>query len=197
MDNPEHQPLHNVYGYLQGNSFEVNKAISRKSAQNYAVMLVNLYGDRNIGTMIRTSTIMGASKVIMVGRRIFDRRTSVGAQHYIEVVRYLGFPDDLQVILGDYSPICIEQGGESLDDLNWVPYVRGDLKPPCFIFGAEDTGLSREFIEKCRKLDSYRCVSIPQTGILRSMNVSTVHSIVLNDYAKEIRKQTKDRYSLI
>lgn len=187
---------HNVYDYLQGNPFEVNKRIAQKSSLGYAVMIVNLYGDRNIGTIIRTAVNMGASKVIMVGRRIFDRRTSVGTHHYVDLERILGFPDDLREVFKDYTPIIIEQGGEDLDDVSWEPYVRGERKPPCFIFGAEDTGLSAEFIAKCRQVEGCRCVSIPQHGVIRSMNVSCVASIVTNDYTRTYRKMVKDRYGV-
>ncbi|MHB1910281.1 MAG: TrmH family RNA methyltransferase [Nitrososphaerales archaeon] len=189
---------YNVYDHLQANPVEVNQRISKQSSLGYAVMMVNLYGDRNVGTIIRTATVMGAEKVFLVGKRFWDRRTAIGTHNYIELNTYGGFPDreDLTAMLAPYSPVCIEQGGENLDDLDWSPYVRGDHPPPCFIFGAEDTGLAREFVDLCKTLPGYRCVSIPQVGIVRSMNVATCCGVILYQYTSTCRRLIKDKYSL-
>lgn len=192
------QTLYNVCTYFQDNSFQKNREIAKKSSLGYAVMIVNLNGIINIGTIIRTSVVMGASKVFMVGKRHWDRRMSVGTHHYIDIDRFNGYLEnlDLKQELSNYSPICIEQGGECLDDVNWSPYIRGDNKPPCFIMGAEDVGLSRDFINECRTFPGYRCISIPQHGIARSLNVATAHSIILYHYTAQVRVQIKNKYSI-
>lgn len=189
--------LFNVHTCFQSNPPDVNKKIAQKLSIGFAVMIVNLKGDKNIGTIIRTSAIFGASKVYVIGRRYFDKRTLVGANNYIDIEKIMDFPDELQTILHGYSPICVEQGGISLEDMNWGSYLPGELlPPPCFILGAEDTGLSREFIDKCKKLPGFKCVSIPQIGILRSLNVSVAHGIIINDYVSYYRQHIKNKNTI-
>ena len=177
---------YNVQSYLQPFSIEKNKSIAIKRGLGYAVLVVNLIGDKNTGMIIRTSQVMGASKIFIIGRRKYDERTLVGAKHYIDVERIHGIPDPT-VLLKDYSPICVEQGGTSLDDVSWKPYLKNDYKPPCFIMGAEDVGIPRDFIDKCSIMPGYMKISIFQHGILRSLNVATANSILLYEYTKAYR----------
>lgn len=180
----------NVQDHFKKNEVEKNKEIALRSSLNYTTMIVNLHGDKNIGTIIRTSSLMGVSKVFVIGRRVFDRRTMVGADRYIDIEKIMGFPDELLNIFKTYTPVCVEQGGVSLDEVNWSCLD----SPPCFIMGAEDTGLSREFIKLCETVPGFMKISIPQHGVMRSLNVSTAHSIIVYEYSKFVRKQIAGKY---
>lgn len=184
---------YNVYDHLQKNTPEHNKNLSKKSSLNFAVCLINIKGDKNTGMMIRTSAIMGADKVIIMGKRQYDRRTSVGSHHYIDVECHSGIVEP-SLLFENYSPICVEQGGQYIDDIQWKSNRLLIEKPPCFVMGSEDEGIPYWFLEKCKPLDGFKHVSIYQHGIIRSMNVATAHSIVLYEYTKSVRKRISDKY---
>ena len=191
---------YNVHTHLQGFSKEANRRHAGRSALGYAVLVYNLKGDKNTGMIIRTSVIMGASKVFIIGMRKYDERTVVGAKHYIDVERIAGIPNPSE-LLSDYSPICVEQGGVSLDNVQWRPYISGlslaQEKPPCFIVGSEDCGLPEEFVAQCAKMPGFMRVSIFQHGVLRSMNVATAHSIILYEYTKAIRQRVTAKHNIL
>jgi tRNA G18 (ribose-2'-O)-methylase SpoU len=187
---------YNVHTHLQGFSKEHNKKHAEQSSLGYAVLVYNLKGDKNTGMIIRTSVIMGASKVFIIGTRKYDQRTVVGAKHYIDIERIAGIPNPRE-LLSEYSPICVEQGGISLDNVSWTPYRNCSKKPPCFILGSEDCGLPEEFISRCAQMPGFMRISIFQHGILRSMNVATAHSIILYEYTKTIRSDIASRFSLM
>ena len=196
---------YNVHTYLQGFCKEKNRLHAERSSLGYAVLVYNLKGDKNTGMIIRTSVIMGASKVFIVGRRKYDQRTVVGAKHYIDIERITGVDvlPDPRDFLKDYSPICVEQGGMSLDKVDWAPYRdygsgsgRFQQKTPCFIMGSEDCGIPEEFVSRCAQMPGFLRVSIFQHGVLRSMNVATAHSILLYEYARSIREKKEAQLGL-
>lgn len=144
----------------------------------YAVALANITGDLNTGTIIRSACVMGADKVFTFGRRKYDRRSTVGAHHYIDVMSYTlsseNEPFDWEFVMqtiriNGYTPVVIEQGGIPL----WHMQINHMPSPVCLVFGAEQTGIPEEV---CR--DEY-WYSIPQPGIVRSLNVSAAASIAM------------------
>lgn len=142
----------------------------------YAVALANITGDLNTGVIIRTACVLGAERVFIFGKRKYDRRSTVGAHNYIEL-NY--FEEDTEVFdwasaiqtirVNGYTPILIEQGGLPLYDFTPSHYTL----PICLIFGSEDTGIPANI---CR---TELCYTIPQPGILRSLNVSTAAGIAM------------------
>src|SRR5205085_7526881 len=98
--------------------------IARLTCNPAAVCCLNLKGDNNLGMIIRTASNFGMSKVIILGRRNYDRRTTVGMHNYIAIDRISATNGshsenlDLDAILDmmkrwsrHYTLIFIEQGG--------------------------------------------------------------------------------------
>lgn len=143
----------------------------------FAVALANITGDLNVGVIIRTACVMGAAKVFVFGRKKYDRRSTVGAHHYIEVLPYdvttdtnmLDWDAALQTIrVNGYTPVLVEQGGAPLHTLDVTRY-----HPLCLVFGAEDYGIPAAIRQQ------EPCYSIPQQGVVRSLNVSTAAGIAM------------------
>lgn len=142
----------------------------------YAVCVLNLTGDLNVGMIMRTACLMGAERMIIFGRRKYDKRSTVGSQNYITVDRIDGLEDDLTydieafdtaMSLWNYQPICIETGGPTINQFNWKDLTQ----KPCLVFGNEGRGIPDSILRDLPR------VSIPQRGVLRSLNVAVAAGI--------------------
>lgn len=179
MDQLEHETrAWNVYDRFQGRPLDELKDIQQTRSLPYAVAAVNVCGGLNIGTMLRTSVIFAAEQFFLIGRRRYDRRSTVGAQNYI-AVDYLEMEIDSaleEIVKQGYTPVCVEQGGVLLEHFDFAR-----IKKPCLILGSESEGLPSSVV------DRYPTVSIAQFGILRSLNVSAAASIVINSCANRLK----------
>ena len=161
----------------------------------YSVGLLSLTGELNIGTSIRSACIFGAKKVIIFGRRRYDKRSTVGASNYIEVERHFALNKDMEFdtnVVIDYIesnniyPIFIEQGGINLSaiDWNWELDRANDCgKELVIFFGSEGDGIPTSLLKHFGRI-----VSIEQLGVLRSLNVSSAASIVCYDVYRNLLK---------
>jgi len=168
----------NVLTDLQHLSVEELRALAQSKHLPYAVALANITGDLNTGVIIRTACVLGAERVFMFGKKKYDRRSTVGAHNYIELAHFessgelepFKWEDAMQIIrVNGYTPVLIEQGGAPLFDFHPTRIAT----PVCLVFGAEETGIPDEL---CR---TELCYTIPQPGILRSLNVSTAAGIAM------------------
>lgn len=142
----------------------------------YAVCVLNLAGDLNVGMIMRTACIMGAERLIIFGRRRYDKRSTVGAQNYIPVARIGGLNDDLSFDIEafdacmsrwNYQPVFIETGGMDIGVMDW----KNMNSKPCLIFGNEGVG-SPDYL-----IRDHARVTINQRGVLRSLNVAVAAGI--------------------
>ena len=180
-------------------SYNIHSLIPPEKAKCFkipvSILLFNLSGEFNLGMIIRTAAVMGCSKVYIIGKKKFDKRTTVGAEHYIDIeyvtegVRGADHNRTIQTfdLLSfckerNIHPILVEQGGQNIEDISFYDYIRGD-KHPCFVFGSESEGLPKHILD----LDLLK-VSIPQLGAMRSLNVSNAASIVIYDYILKYKK---------
>jgi len=144
----------------------------QKKTLPYAVCMINLEHDFNIGTLIRNANAFGAEEVFYLSdRKKWDRRGAVGTQNYTQVT-YLRDLNELYELEKKYDFICIEQTNTSiqLKDFEWP-------ENPLIIFGSESQGISETILSHCDA-----CIEIPMMGSVRSLNVGTASGIVLHDY---------------
>lgn len=176
---------YNVIDDLKDLPLEELKAVAKARSLPFAVALANVTGDLNTGMVIRTSCVLGAEKVFIFGKRKYDRRATVGAHHYIDVEAYTLSRDEgqtfdwdemLRVIrINGYTPVLIEQGGTVLSNL--TSSLIEEIGQVCLVFGAEDMGIPANVCA------TEQCFSIPQIGIIRSLNVSAAASIAIHHVA--------------
>jgi tRNA G18 (ribose-2'-O)-methylase SpoU len=180
--------MFNVRDEYKDNSYNENVAICKKESLKFSVGCINITGELNIGMMLRSACLLGAETFYIFGRNKFDRRSTVGAEKYINIVQY-PFDDPLTAdedmcdtlcalqMMKNYHIVLCEHGGRSmsLSCNTWC-----DVKNPLFLFGSESHGIP-EVIYK--QFDS---VTIPQRGVLRSFNVSAAMNIIVWDYIKEM-----------
>ena len=180
----------NVADEFKNMNLEEIRAIQKIESLPFAVGALNLTGGLNLGSIIRSAVIFGAEKFYIIGKRRYDRRSTVGAQNYIDI-EYI--EEDVSGIEGqkrildkigeDYNPIFIEQGGTDISIQNFYHWNKC-----CFIFGEEGTGIPTSMIELSNQYnDKDRVLSIDQIGVLRSLNVSAAAAIVMYKVAMDLR----------
>ena len=166
----------NVRDALQGSTVEAIRAAQSAATLPFAIAAINLNGDLNIGVMMRTAVSFGAAHMFLFGQRRFDRRSTVGAHNYVDLVQIICAPEghavprplfDAALAEYGYVPVFVEQGGADLRDFDF----RGTSGPPCLVFGNEGYGLPDSFIGDDRR------ISIVQRGVARSINVSAAAAI--------------------
>lgn len=184
----------NVHDHLKGISVEDLRDLCDKDRLPFAVCILNVTGELNVGTIVRNALLTGARQVAIIGRRKYDKRGTVGSQNYIEVERLDGLNDDGLTIDPDvfwgwmakhgYRPIFVEQGGTLLNEIDWYNWVMS-MRPllPCLVFGNENRGVQDDLLYDRRG----RIASIPQLGVIRSFNVASASAIVMYDMIRGMK----------
>jgi tRNA G18 (ribose-2'-O)-methylase SpoU len=178
----------NVHDHLKDKTVDDLKALHEQDRLNYAICALNVTGDLNVSMMMRTASLLGVKDFYIFGRRIYDKRGTVGAQNYMNVHRIAGLKEDGVTIDAEkfaefitstgYYPVFIEQGGTDITEAS----IGGQwLVPPVFIFGNEGMGIPQEVIDATPT--PREIISIPQRGVLRSFNVAAAASIVMWEFA--------------
>lgn len=180
----------NVHDHLQGMSVDDLKAVSLRDRLPWHTLCLNVTGDLNVGTIIRTSHCLGASSVIVFGRQKIDNRSLVGSANYIRVERVRAIGKDLDldpVIFRDLiverglSPVFVESGGFPIKSIDWnlrISEMKRRGHEPCLIMGNESGGIPPEIMSLANLFPNSFTVTIPQRGVIRSLNVAAAHSIV-------------------
>ena len=188
---------YNVRDEYKDNTVEQNVAIQKSQTRRFSVGTINITGELNIGMMLRSACLMGAENFYIFGRKKFDRRSTVGAENYINIVQYT-YDDPLtadEQILDDlrklpHPIIACEQGGVTLGSVDAeVLYLSVRHAHPMFLFGSESHGIPRLILDQRDQTGypdyEFPRISIPQVGVMRSFNVSAAMNIILWDYVKE------------
>ena len=163
--------------------FDLEQESKKESAFPDLIVVASLI-DRapNLGGLSRTCEIFGAGKLILNNKKILEDKeflnTSVTAHQWIPIeevkvenlVEYL-----IEMKSKDYQVIGIEQTSES-QGLQEFKFPRKSV----ILLGNEKEGLPVEFIQL---LDG--CVEIPQSGLIRSLNVHVTGAIVIWEYVRQ------------
>lgn len=170
----------------------------RETSLPFAVCLISVAGDLNVGTMIRNSHNFSAEQVLILGRRKYDRRSSVGAEHYTPVKKLGGLNDDLSMDPDvfiqamkkyNYTPVFVETGGFDIRDIDWNDFTNKELEQNrkiCFVFGNEGRGIDESILNCQDYFPGSMKLSVPQLGVMRSFNVAATCSIVLYEYVRQL-----------
>jgi tRNA G18 (ribose-2'-O)-methylase SpoU len=177
----------NVRDALKGSTAEAIRAAQAAATLPFAIAAINLNGDLNIGVMMRTAVSFGAAHMFLFGQRRFDRRSTVGAHNYVDLVQIICAPEghavprplfDAALAARGYVPVFVEQGGADLREFDF----RATAGPPCLVFGNEGYGLPDTFIGADQR------ISIAQRGVARSINVSAAAAIACFACASQLEQ---------
>ena len=182
---------YNVRDEYKENSYEQNVAITLSEQRGFSVGAINITGELNIGMMIRSACLLGAENFYIFGRKKFDKRSTVGAEKYINIVQYTfddpihadaEINDRLMYLLNWNSVVLCEHGGTEVGSYKAKQKYKEEFTKPIFVFGSESNGLPDVVIQN----QNFYKLSIPQRGVLRSFNVSAAMNIICWDYIKEV-----------
>lgn len=184
----------NVHDHLKSKSVAKLRLMCDEDRLPFSVCVLNVTGELNVGTIVRNSLLTGAERVAIMGRRKYDKRGTVGSENYVEVERIEALEDDgitikaevfwNWVAIHNYLPVFCEQGGTSLNEVDWLQWVQ-DAEPGklCLIFGNENRGIPDSILNDRR---SNWIVSIPQKGVIRSFNVGVASGIIMYSMMSEL-----------
>lgn len=176
----------NIRDDLKPLTLDKVKEIQRAATLPYSVAALNLCGNLNLGMMIRSAVLLGAEKFYIVGKKRYDKRSTVGAHNYIDLQFIECDPETeshvcLNILQKDYNVALIEHGGNDINYMNFGSYIKS-----CFVFGTESNGIPKSFLDY--GLDRF---SIHQIGVLRSFNVSAAAAIVMHKVSSDLERKFK------
>lgn len=158
----------NVIDFYKHWSIEAIKGDLDVKRHNFSVVISNDFHDMNIGTVIRNANAFLAREVIIVGRKKYDRRGTVGT-HLYENLRHVRCVDDLQIDPGSVV-IGIDniEGAEPIEKFTWTE------RHIYLVFGQETVGIQEPLLSRC----DHVCY-ITQYGSVRSLNVGVASGIAM------------------
>ncbi len=172
----------NVIDYYKSWETEAIKADLDTKRTILITLFINLSGDFNKSSVVRSGNAFGVAKTIIAGKKKWDRRGAVGTHHY-EHVEYWDDPiaaiDWYRTELYSVIPV------DNTEPFHPVPLYTSSSgvlyvfpQKTMFVYGEEQAGLSKEVIEACDNAPIY----IPQYGSTRSINVAAAASIMMAFY---------------
>lgn len=142
------------------------------------IAMHNVYGNLNLGSIIRTANFLGFREVLYFGRRKWDRRGAVGTYNYTEVTYFSEEEDFLRDITDrGLNLVALE------NNVSYTTPVEKFIWPenPCILVGEENSGLPEAILEQC-----YGTIEILGRGSVRSLNVSTAAAIAMYELSRSI-----------
>ncbi|MBS1646143.1 MAG: 23S rRNA (guanosine(2251)-2'-O)-methyltransferase RlmB [Bacteroidetes bacterium] len=135
---------------------------------------------RNFGAIARTAACTGVNMIIVPQRGSAQInadaiKTSAGALHQLPVCREYNLKETLLYLKeSGLQLVACHEKTQSL-------IYQADFKlPTALVMGAEDTGISPEYLKLCDK-----AVKIPMQGNISSLNVSVATGVVLYEAVKQ------------
>lgn len=169
--------LRSVRDCYKGLTNETIRADVQANTLPFSVLMSQISGDFNIGSVFRSANGFGAKEMFYYGKKKFDRRSSVGVYHYSKVT-YLNTFEKVLDLKKDYTFVALECNDRSVPMKDFVWPSR-----PLLICGEEQNGVEQQLLEA-----SSHVVHIEMTGSIRSFNVASAASIAMFDYVTKRSK---------
>jgi len=141
---------------------------------DYSIVCCNIFGDFNIGSIIRNSNAFLAKEVLIYGKNNWDRRGTVGTHLYsnlknVKEIQDLEFLKDKD----KYFVVGVDnvENSKSIETFIWP-----ENKHIILVFGEEQKGIPKELYSFFDEM-----IYISQFGSVRSLNVGCASAIVMYD----------------
>lgn len=163
----------NIQDRFRGWENDLIKLELLNNSMPYAVLMSQIHGDFNMGTMVRNANAFGMREAFYLSSgKHYDKRSTVGTHNYT-YVNHLKTYEQVYELKKKYPIfIGVENNVPETVDLYSIKHWP---KNSLFIFGEEGTGLTKEMMDMC---DLF--VEIRMRGSVRSLNVGTSSGIVMH-----------------
>jgi 23S rRNA (guanosine2251-2'-O)-methyltransferase len=151
-----------------------------RGAKPFLVALDGITDPHNLGALLRTAEVAGASGVVLPRHRAAHvtptvAKAAAGAVEHLGMAVVPGLPNALR----DLKGAGIWTVGLDADGPSSVYDLEVATEPVVLVLGAEGTGLSRLVRQRCDLV-----VSIPQLGQIDSLNVSAAGAVACFEVAR-------------
>jgi len=153
------------------------RAELQRTAHPFAVMMAQIEGDFNFGSVLRSANAFNAKEGFYFGKRGWDRRSALGAQNYTPLT-HLRTLDEIKELKNRYTFVALENTGGTtpMSTFKWP-------EKSLLIVGEESLGIPEDVLMLCDVR-----VEITQYGSIRSLNASVAASIAMYDYTSKFNK---------
>lgn len=169
----------NIRDEFKGVEHKLIKQYMARVANSLVIVAVNIVNDFNVGSVVRSANAFGCERVILTESRRYDKRSAVGAYHYIDV----DYESDTLAVIETYRGkgyrIVAAEFDESREMQMLNEYYWNDHS--VLIMGEEGLGLSSEVLDAVDDI-----VYIPMRGTVRSLNVASCATTFMYAYENSI-----------
>jgi len=150
--------------------------LAQPGEQPFIIVLDHLKAGFNVPKVFRSAQAFGAREVHLINIGPFDPAPAKGAFKAVPARFFDTFAESYEVLKAlSYVCFTLEPGGGA-------PLCECGLpERSAFVFGHEEMGLSF----KPEHYPDMRSLTIPQSGIVESLNVSIAASIVMYEYVRQ------------
>lgn len=147
------------------------------TAHPFAVMMAQIEGDFNFGSVLRSANVFNAKEVFYFGKRGWDRRSALGAHNYTPCT-HLRTLEEIKSLKDKYTFVALENTGGTtpMSSFSWP--INSLL-----IVGEESLGIPEDVLMLCDVR-----VEITQFGSIRSLNAAVAASIAMYDYTSKFNR---------
>lgn len=169
----------NIIDYYKHSSDEEIRADLDTRRTPLVNICMNLTSDYNKSAVIRANNAFLGRKVVIVGRRRYDVRGTVGTRHYEHVDHSVELAPVIEELIAEgYTVVPVDNIPE------YDPVNLFEVKLPekvAFVYGEEGLGLSAESIELCNG----PMIAVQMYGSVRSLNVAQCAAVLMAEYSRQ------------
>lgn len=148
---------------------------AKPGCHEFVIVLDNLKPNFNLGKIFRSAFVFGAREVHVIGTKYFDPGPGKGALKYVPAKFFATHAESLMWLKEEgYAVFAFDMGGKSVLGQFALP------KKSAFLLGNEGLGITFDYASQ-----GIHSVSIPQFGVMESLNVSVAASIAMFEYVRQ------------
>jgi tRNA (guanosine-2'-O-)-methyltransferase len=159
------------------------ESVLNKRQNDITVVLENVFDPHNISAVMRTCDAVGVQEIYVLNTKIprhkkWGAKSSSSAARWLTIHQYDNAEECFNELRKKYSKIFtthLSSDAVNLYEIDFTPSL-------ALVFGNEHSGVSEEI----RKLADGNFV-IPQTGIIRSLNISVACAVTLYEAFRQKR----------
>jgi len=151
---------------------EAIKASLRETAFPAAILMSQIEGDFNIGSVIRSANNFNFSKVFYYGKKRYDKRSACGVYNYTDVI-HISSMEEIISLKNEYEFVALENNITKIVPIKDFVWKKNSM----IVVGEENAGIQQDVLSICNKY-----IEIPSMGSVRSLNAAVAASIAMYDY---------------